>query len=85
MKHDLFDVASSYSKHIKPQSLLLLRLLDMTKSLQNEIICKAKTSIFFLGRCISPMHHPLPYICLATFVSNRPKTLKIVVLVKKQG
>lgn len=68
----------NFHKPIKTQSLLL-QLLDMTKSLQNEITCQAKAPFLFLSRFISSMHHPLAYmLCLAAFVSNRPKALKIV-------
>ena len=48
---------------------------------QNEIIHKAKAPILFLGGFLFSVYHPLPcLICLASLVSNRPKTLTTVSL-----
>lgn len=58
----------------------------MTKSLQDEIVSKAKASTFFLDRSVSLTHHLLTYrICRATFVSNRVKTLKAVIVLKSKA
>ena len=48
---------------------------------QNEIIHKAKAPILFLGGFLFSVYHPLPcLICLASLVSNRPKTLTTISL-----